>query len=121
MQFRLDERVTWREVLIEDDALDRFAAVGRRDREIELCRLLAEREPKVRWKGFFNERFVDEEMIALAGAAGCDLFIFGPDGGDARTLQAYRKAFDVARMNAAYALCRRERMPYKCAFMMNGP
>ena len=60
-------------------------------------------------------------MILLAKQAGCNLFIFGPDGGASRTLESYRKAFDASEMDATYALCRKAGVEYKCAFMMNGP
>lgn len=91
------------------------------DHAEELCRAMAARGSRWRWKAFFNERFVTEEQIALAKAAGCQFMIFGPDAGHPATLARYHKTLDLPRMEAAYEACRRAGLGYKCAFMMNGP
>ena len=86
-----------------------------------VCRAIIRRGLRLRWKAFFNERFVTDGQIGLARAAGCEFLIFGPDAGHPATLARYHKDLDINQMEAAYAACRRAGMPFKCAFMMNGP
>jgi radical SAM superfamily enzyme YgiQ (UPF0313 family) len=86
-----------------------------------ICRELIRRGLDVRFHAFFNEAFATREQLELARDAGCDLAIFGPDGGHPTTLKSYQKGLTTAQLERAYRLCRELGLPYKCAFLMNGP
>ena len=86
-----------------------------------ICREIIQRDLDISFFAFFNEAFTDREQLELARDAGCDLAIFGPDGGHSTTLKTYRKGLTTAQLEQAYRWCRELRLPYKCAFLMNGP
>ncbi len=46
----------------------------------DICREIIKRKLKVKWSAWFNEKYLDRELITLAKDAGCDNFIFSPDG-----------------------------------------
>jgi len=87
-----------------------------------ICREILRRKIKIKWKAFFNEHFLNRELVDLATKAGCELFIFGPDGSHSRTLKKINKNFSIADMKRAYALVKKASgARFKCAFMFNGP
>lgn len=47
--------------------------------------------------------------------------IFGPDAGHPTTLSSYNKGHTATQLKQAYRWCRQAKVPYKCAFLMNGP
>ena len=86
-----------------------------------ICREIIRRDLDIRFFAFFNEAFTNREQLELARDAGCDLAIFGPDGGHSTTLKTYQKGLTTAQLERAYRMCREIGLPYKCAFLMNGP
>ncbi|MCD4751165.1 MAG: cobalamin-dependent protein [Thermoanaerobaculales bacterium] len=113
------------EDLVESGARDFFFCdsvfnVPRRHAET-ICREILRRRLKIRWQAFFNESHVTQEQIILARDAGCDLVIYGPDAGHPTTLLLYNKGHTESQLRQAYRWCRQARIPYKYAFLMNGP
>ena len=92
------------------------------DHAAEICREILRRKIKIKWKAFFNEHFLNRELVDLATRAGCELFIFGPDGSHSRTLKDINKNLSIADMKRAYTLVKNtDGARFKCAFMFNGP
>jgi len=64
------------------------------------------RRLKIKWTGWFNERFFDRELLELALQAGCEFFSFSPDGFADHTLKALGKNIRKQDILRVYALVR---------------
>jgi anaerobic magnesium-protoporphyrin IX monomethyl ester cyclase len=93
-----------------------------KEHAVQICHEIIKRKLKVKWKAFFNEKFMDTEIMSAAEEAGCELFIFGPDGTSGETLKSLEKNFNYEEMIKAYDLFRAPSgAGFKCAFMFNVP
>ena len=94
------------------------------DHAVQICREIIGRGIDIKWKAFFNEKFMDQKVFSLAKEAGCELFIFGSDGSNPQTLKSLKKNFSYREMVAAYNLFKKpdsDGANFKCTFMFNGP
>jgi len=62
-----------------------------RDQVIELCKMMIEENIKIKWTCNSRVDFVDEEMLALMGKAGCRLISWGIESGNEQILKHARK------------------------------
>ena len=62
-----------------------------RDQVIELCRLMIEEKIGIKWTCNSRVDFVDEEMLALMGKAGCRLISWGIESANEQILKHARK------------------------------
>ncbi len=87
-----------------------------------VCRELAERGPAVKWSAWFSERELDEELLDLAVAAGCDNVILSPDGFSDAALRKLGKAVRKADILRAYELLKdRDEVEVSWNFFKNPP
>jgi putative variant cofactor biosynthesis B12-binding/radical SAM domain protein 1 len=56
-----------------------------------ICRRLITKRLNVRWSAWFNEKNITEDFLLLAQKAGCDNFIFSPDGFSDTVLEKIQK------------------------------
>jgi anaerobic magnesium-protoporphyrin IX monomethyl ester cyclase len=62
-----------------------------RDQVVELCKLIIEENIGIKWTCNSRVDFVDEEMLALMGKAGCRLISWGIESGNEQILKHARK------------------------------
>ena len=60
-----------------------------------ICREMVRSKVNIRWSGFVNPNFLDENLLKWMKEAGCVGIEFGTDSGSARMLKNYRKSFTV--------------------------
>lgn len=70
-----------------------------RDQVVQLCQLLIQNGPKITWTCNSRVDYVDEEMLALMGKAGCNLISWGIESGNEMILKKAHKGY---RMEQAY-------------------
>jgi radical SAM superfamily enzyme YgiQ (UPF0313 family) len=76
----------------------------------------------LRWRSFQNEKFVDEEYMKLARDAGCDCFVFSPDGVSSSTLTALNKNLTEEDIERVYSLAKQiDNVRVSFYFFINGP
>jgi anaerobic magnesium-protoporphyrin IX monomethyl ester cyclase len=79
-----------------------------RERLIEFCRLLTERQVRVKWVCYARaDDLADERTVALMKAAGAHQVQIGVESGDPQLLENMNKACDVEANHKALANCRR--------------
>jgi len=64
-----------------------------RDHVVSLCKLIIERGLKIRWTCNSRVDYVDEEMLALMGQAGCWLISWGIESANEMVLKRARKGY----------------------------
>lgn len=62
----------------------------------DICREIIRRQLNVKWKAYFSERHLDEELVDLALAAGAAEFTFSPDAADDKVLAQLGKDITAA-------------------------
>ncbi|HSK66169.1 MAG TPA: radical SAM protein [Anaerolineales bacterium] len=62
-----------------------------RDQVVELCKMIIEENIGIKWTCNSRVDFVDEEMLALMGKAGCRLISWGIESGNEQILKHARK------------------------------
>ncbi|HEX9014762.1 MAG TPA: radical SAM protein, partial [Chloroflexota bacterium] len=65
-----------------------------REQVVDLCKLLIEEGPKVRWTCNSRVDYVDEEMLRLMGQAGCWMISWGIESGNEEILKRAHKGAD---------------------------
>ncbi|MCB9139499.1 MAG: radical SAM protein [Caldilineaceae bacterium] len=74
-----------------------------REHVVELCRLIIERDLKIRWTCNSRVDYVDQEMLSLMGQAGCWLISWGIESANEQILKRVRKGY--RKEQALQALC----------------
>jgi len=62
-----------------------------RDQVVELCKMIIDEKIDIHWTSNSRVDFVDEEMLALMGKAGCRLISWGIESGNEQILKHARK------------------------------
>jgi radical SAM superfamily enzyme YgiQ (UPF0313 family) len=62
-----------------------------RDQVVELCKMMIDEKIGIKWTSNSRVDFVDEEMLALMGKAGCRLISWGIESGNEQILKHARK------------------------------
>ncbi len=78
-----------------------------RDQVIELCRLLIEQGPKISWTCNSRVDYVDEEMLALMGKAGCMVISWGIESGNEMILKKAHKGYRMDQAHSALSWARK--------------
>ncbi|MCC6177665.1 MAG: radical SAM protein [Chloroflexi bacterium] len=72
-----------------------------REQVVSICRLILERRLKVRWTCNSRVDYVDAEMLALMGKAGCWMISWGIESGNEAILKNARKGADPRKTERA--------------------
>lgn len=72
-----------------------------REQVVELCKLLIERGPKITWTANSRVDYVDEEMLAIMGKAGCNLISWGIESGSEEILKKAHKGYRMEQAHIA--------------------
>ncbi|MBI4709556.1 MAG: hypothetical protein HY759_00320, partial [Nitrospirae bacterium] len=75
----------------------------------EICNEIIKRGLQIRWSAWFNEKFMDENFVALAIKAGCSFFEFSPDGYSNRSLKWLKKNIQTKDIINTFRLLRRKK------------
>lgn len=112
-RFQQPERVVDEiERMVVDFGLERFIFVDSvfnlpREHAEAVLREMIRRKLKVKWTGWYNERFLDEDFARLAVEAGCEFFSFSPDGFSDQSLRAVGKNIRKADIMRVFDLMRK--------------
>jgi len=89
------------EIYFDEDCL----ALDRK-RILEICRLIKERQLKVKWISQCRVDSMDEEVVQSIKQAGCRYIRFGVESGSQRMLQTMKKGVTLGKIRKAFELCR---------------
>lgn len=78
-----------------------------RKQVVELCNLIIKENLNIKWTCNSRVDYVDEEMLALMGKAGCWMIAWGIESGNAEILHHARKGADPAKAARALAWSRK--------------
>ena len=89
----------------------------------DFCGLMLARKVKARWQMASGTRVesLDEELVALAGAAGCRYLGFAPESGSPETLRAVDKKLDLADLHRAVKAARKHKLGVKANLVIGFP
>lgn len=91
---------------------------------VEICEELIRRGVTAKWGAYFSLKGIDEDFIRLAHRAGCNQFLFSPDGYSDRSLAALRKEIDKKVVIKVYRLSSKLKLRearFDFSFFMNAP
>lgn len=72
-----------------------------RQRVMDICNLLLERDVKVRWYCLARVNTVDQEMLFLMKKAGCEMMHYGVESADQKILNTLKKGINVQQIRDA--------------------
>lgn len=72
-----------------------------------ICRHITERRLKINWAAWFNGKAFDEAFFFSLVKAGCNFFVFSPDGYTPRTLRGLKKHLTHADISNIYRIFRK--------------
>ncbi len=72
-----------------------------RQRVVDICTLLLERNVKVRWYCLARVNTVDQEMLFLMKKAGCEMMHYGVESADQKILNTLKKGINVQQIRDA--------------------
>lgn len=104
------------EIYFDDDCL----TLGK-ERVLEICRLIQEREIEVNWIAQSRVDTVDEEMLTAMKEAGCHYIYFGVESGSPKMLKLMRKGISLERAKETFAICRRLGIRTQAFFLFGIP
>lgn len=73
-----------------------------RQRVVDICNLLLERNIKVRWYCLARVSTVDQELLFLMKKAGCERMAYGVESGDQKILNILKKGININQIRNAY-------------------
>lgn len=73
----------------------------------KICSELLNRNLQIRWSAWFHEQSITKSFVELCIAAGCDKFIFSPDGFSDVTLRQLGKSFTKADVLRSFDIIRK--------------
>jgi len=92
-----------------------------RERLLEICRLIQERELKVHWIAMGRVDTVDEELLREMRNAGCDNVYLGVESGSAEILKRLKKGIQLSQVEKAFQIARKVGIKTQAFFMLGGP
>jgi radical SAM superfamily enzyme YgiQ (UPF0313 family) len=92
-----------------------------RERMLEICRLIQERELKVHWISMGRVDTVDEEMLREMRQAGCDNVYLGVESGSPEMLKRLKKGIQLNQVEQAFRAARKAGIKTQAFFMLGGP
>ena len=104
------------EIYFDDDCLTLD-----KERMLEICRLIQEKEIQVTWICQSRVDTVDEEMLVAMKKAGCHYIYFGVESGSPKMLKLMRKGISLSRTKETFAICRRLGIKAQAFFLFGIP
>jgi radical SAM superfamily enzyme YgiQ (UPF0313 family) len=92
-----------------------------RERLLEICRLIQERELKVHWIAMGRVDTVDEELLSEMRKAGCDNVYLGVESGSPEILKRLKKGIQLSQVEKAFEIARKVGIKTQAFFMLGGP
>jgi len=86
-----------------------------------LCREILAQNLKISWQAILNPAFIDEELFALMGEAGCRFISLGNESGHELILKNLEKGFTLDTVRKAAKLARANGIRYGCFLLLGGP
>lgn len=93
----------------------------KRERIIELCRLLKEKKLNLEWSCSCRVDQVDEELLREMKSAGCWRIGFGVEAGTQKVIDWYGKKITIEKAVQAVRLCRKVGISPFCFFIIGAP
>lgn len=93
----------------------------RRERIIELCRLMKEKNLNLEWSCSCRVDQVDEELLREMRSAGCWRIGFGVEAGTQKVIDWYGKKITIEKAVQAVKLCRKAGISPFCFFIIGAP
>lgn len=92
-----------------------------RERMLEICRLIQERELDVHWISMGRVDTVDRELLTEMRKAGCDNIYLGVESGSEEILDRLKKGIRLSQVEKAFKLAREAGVKTQAFFMLGGP
>jgi anaerobic magnesium-protoporphyrin IX monomethyl ester cyclase len=92
-----------------------------RQRVLDICSLIIQRNLKIEWTCESRVDIVDEEMLTAMKQAGCSAIYFGIESGSQRILDLLRKDTTVEQNENAVKLCRKVGIRLIASIMLGVP
>lgn len=73
-------------------------------RNMEMCRLIGERFPSLRWVCFSRVDLVTQEILEAMKVAGCHTIIFGVETASPQLLRKYRKGYSLEQVTRVFEM-----------------
>jgi len=89
-----------KEVFFED-----FTFEARRERVLNLCRLMVEESLDLTWVCSSRANTLDRELLSWMKLAGCHTVLIGVESGDEKMLERYSKGVNKDQVRKAFSLC----------------
>ncbi len=105
-----------REIIFYDDTM-----TIRRDRVLEICRLLREQKIDVLWDVRAHINTMDAELLKQMRAAGCVRIHFGIESGNPDVVKALRKNVNLGRAREIFRLSRKAGIQTLAYFILGNP
>lgn len=93
----------------------------KRERIIELCRLMKEKKLDIEWSCSCRVDQVDEELLKAMKSAGCWRIGFGVEAGTQKVIDWYGKKITIEKAVQAIKLCRKAGISPFCFFIIGAP
>jgi radical SAM superfamily enzyme YgiQ (UPF0313 family) len=79
----------------------------RKDRILEMCRLLVERKLDITWEGWTHVNTVSQDLLIAMHEAGLRRLSFGIESGNAEVLHSLKKNSSLEKIRNAYAMAKK--------------
>lgn len=109
-------RLGIKEILVYDDTF-----TINKQRVIDICRNIIERNIKIHWGIRARVDTVDEEMLELLNKAHCVRINYGVESGDPEVLKGLKKGITLEQAEKAFALTKKHGMDALAYFMIGCP
>jgi anaerobic magnesium-protoporphyrin IX monomethyl ester cyclase len=105
-----------RDIFFSDQS---FGSVRKRNEEI--CEVLINRFPGIRWVCFSRVDLLDEPLLAKMKAAGCHTVILGVESAGQVILDRYRKGYTLERIIEVFGILRKLKIRSVATFLLGLP
>ena len=93
----------------------------KKDRVVEICRTIIEKNLKISWAAISHVNFVDEEVLYWMRKAGCTQISYGVESGSERIRKLLNKNIRTGRIKNAFALTTRYGILARAYFIYGCP
>ncbi|MFB0526580.1 MAG: radical SAM protein [bacterium] len=93
----------------------------KRDRMIEICNVILERNVQFDWEGMTRANTVDEELLKLMKKAGLVRLSFGIESGDSEILKKIKKGVTLEEVKRAYKIAHKLGIETRGSVMLGHP
>lgn len=93
----------------------------KRQRVVEICRGILDRDLEVTWEGWTRAHTVDEELLRLMKEAGLVRISFGIESGNPEILKAIKKGVTLEQIKKAYRMAKEVGLETRGSVMLGHP